>query len=85
MVGERLGRQVRRDERVDVVLGDTRRAGQREGGGGDGGEFGQVCRRGYLDVHGDQGSGVPGCQMFHWARCAPVCGLIITTLVTSAR
>ena len=49
------------------------------------GEFGQVGRGGYLDAHVDQGSGAPGCQMFHCARWVPVCGLIITTLVTNAR
>ena len=34
---------------------------------------------------GPYGSGAPGCQMFHWARCSPVFGLSSTTLVTRAR
>ena len=87
VVGEPRLRQVLVDERGDVVRRHRRRTGQREGAGGDVGEFGQVGLggRGDVDGHGFYGSGAPGCQMFHCARCWPVCGLYSTTLVTRSR
>ena len=72
-----------RDAGVDIDAGNELvrrikphvRSTRRPGADGEIGGFGGP----------DQGSGVPGCQMFHCARCVPVCGLVITTLVTRAR
>ncbi len=66
--GEPLGRKVGVDERGDVLGRRRRRAGQRKGARGDGGQLPRVGGFGQRDVYSHDGYTVAARYRSHWAR-----------------